>query len=601
MSREAVSTWYAAGNGSVLFIGGERAADYLGSYSVNFLTAETATEGIIRKTSAIPGAALLRFVAGMSPIGDDEIPTEVRMVIYGDPASKTLIVAVTAMFDLDIAIRLLPGVRGEFFRRYSGRLGNRYCLKLVSGQEALYLMPDGKMSVDGRRMLLRIRQGTSRLLIGALSEEQGIERFRYLLSRTPPVPVYAAAPSNPVYRLLERKRREASGDRGDLRRMPENFRSLILYCRERVFFLQAKEGGFFCPDRPTSLADMCRVFFYLIEEGNRTQADAFVSFLYRLREEHGGRLPIACRPDGTGAIPAENIPNPVGDAALILLFEYEARFGLPRDPGFPAFAESILKNDSRFVKGGMMPCSGLEDCFLDGSMQPCRRFHGSLEATMVFLCAAERYLDGMADRAASQQYRRIRSLADFTAGKLRDNFCDGNIVYKNAPRRAGLSVRAHIITGLCDGCGSLGRLIRRADGYFCRPCLTTAPSPSQPPEERIRCETAPFLEAQFGQKLLPETVGRRILRPDRLSVDELISGIGCYAGQEEEQRRFLSELIARWECDPQSVGFGRLCHAAGLILRQTRRKTRQKGAKAPAFAPKEEHEPKRKNGGTPLP
>ena len=557
---------YAAGNGSVLFVSGNCVVDHIGTYSINFFTADLDMDGVLCKKEYIPGAVVIRFI-GRSPLEkSDDLHAEVKLTVYADPFSQIIFISIAAMFDVHIKIQPCEKVRFEFFESYSSDLEKRSCLKLLREETAMYLMANVNSEFDRENMLFHIKPGYSRLFVTVPSDEENFLKFKALLKKMPPVLIFDSSPSDLLYKSVCRRKNLFFKCRTNLNGLSVKWQDMISYCRETVYNFQSKNGGFFSLENSFNMIDMCRIFRFLIADGDQLQAKAFAEFIYSVFEKYRS-IPFVCNPDKNRAIFLENTYNPAGDAVLISLYEYEKQFGSSHDSRISVIADTVMKNDYRLVKGGMMPFSGMEGYFYNALMKPWQRFQGSAESTMCFLGAARRYLDIMADKRDTPQYKRIAMLVKYTVDVFPENFLSGEKVYLNAPKRAERTYHPHTLSGLCDNCFRFGRLVYRSHRYLCGKCEDIADKLTHSCCGRAFFNGAVFLDRYVGAGLFPDNTVFEDISPEKMNTDGLIMSIKYYCQRRDIQALFLSELISRYENYPKRFSFAQLCHAAAETVR----------------------------------
>lgn len=456
----------------------------VGTYSEPLFEADCGEEGSYR-TYAMVGAALTLCLYGAPPPQEPGwLRSFVKLSLYPDTLSSTVIMTVAAMHDLYLTLRFAPGIRKEVFSRYAREIEDLPCLKLITpAGRSVYLIAEGAWDYEEETSLLHLHSGYTRIMMALSDERTDFTVFRRIFRTVHATNPDYHAPGNSLYKRACRKRKQDKTRYSYAPLYPLSIRRLVDRLRDALFASQAAEGGFAVGEGKPTLADMCRVAMFLLTDLNRRAADDFCGFLLSLFLVHG-RVPHRCYADGQGTEYQENVPDRDGEAAVFFLAAYCEAFGIAPTESMIALAKQVLSHQSRLIKQGMMPPYAEAAEVLEGSVS---RFDGSAEETLRFLRFVPIALSLCGSRLSPQERMKQAVLLDFVAKRFDDHFLDGRVLYANQPSRS-LSIRyPHRISGYCDACRQADTLTLLARGsYWCPRCLEKREAPKPIPGKR--CE-----------------------------------------------------------------------------------------------------------------
>lgn len=186
------------------------------------------------------------------------------------------------------------------------------------------------------------------------------------------------------------------------------------------------------------------------------------------------------------------------------------------DPAFLAermdYARYLLCSQEKHLAGGMLPFNGDETYIAGGIFPRTGIDHGSMEATALYVTAAQGLLDLcsmhglMAEDEIAAHLVPVRMAADAFA----KNFIAGDTVYINQPKRlrhAQVPLYRH---GVCLGCSRMTNLSRDPRGSFLCPACFGHVSPS-PCTDRYSTDCAIWMSVFAGSTLLPPDLIRKAL------------------------------------------------------------------------------------------
>ena len=197
------------GCGTLLLRSDESCLLRVGTYSEPLFEADCGAEGSFREYAMVGAALTLSLYGAPPPVEPGWLRSFVKMSLYPDTLSSTLMITVAAMHDLYLTLRFARGVRKEVFSRYARDIEDLPCLKLTTPSgKSVYLMAEGAWDYDEDTSLLHLRSGYTRMMVALSDARTDYTVFRRIFRTVQATNPDRITPGNSLYKRACRKRKQ---------------------------------------------------------------------------------------------------------------------------------------------------------------------------------------------------------------------------------------------------------------------------------------------------------------------------------------------------------------------------------------------------------
>ena len=469
-----------------------------------------------------------------------------KLTFCGNPVTGVMIATAATVSGLILDILPFPGVK--IVPHTELKDGNdRQYLRLMLGKRSVYIVPDINVSIvkDGKRLL--IEGGTARFLIIEPGSSSGgtakVKRLAGAPTRDEEAPFPLAKEAKNVFSA----RTEVYLDQADFGK--GLFSALAMSCFRVIRNMRTRTGGVRCTESTCSCDALAMGdFLHFASVFNlRPIADGIADTFYRIMRENG-RFPQFFSPDGTNCFMPYNAASVSGLAAVGALFRYEEHFRMPHTR-LRRLAESVLEEQLPLIKSASLPFSGTERGFITGEISGDERFQGSALNTLLFLRIASIYLS-LPGGPASKLAPELRTASEHIKNNFQRNFCYGDMVFANSPRRFMNLRLPHNVTGFCRICAEYVMLVHTARGYVCPYCGNDCGGAGYF-EPKRPLYAAPFFIARYAPGIFACGLPTRS-DYDGMDLRELAAGIAFFRFDYRRQTEVIEAIAERFVSDPDS-------------------------------------------------
>ena len=474
----------AVGNGAVLFLMGEEGMLHIGSCRRRLFSVGFGDTG--RYIEEDPDSSMplsFSLYAEGKPEDPRLMRSSVRVSVYPDERTASLVCTLYAMHELTLSIEMEEGVRLTRFERLAKRMDSRPALKMTTKDgEALYLVCDGNYRFEEDEQTVTIGMGYTRFVLYLQDGTEGLDRL-FNLYETAIVPYGERLPQNYAYLSAVKKRRRRPSRK--IAMLPPRERQMALSMTTLAKEVTSSKGGYYLNRGPIALADMCQVASLFVSLGERAEAERFLNFLLFLLRRYD-RLPQFCLADGSQPSFQTNVPDVAAEYAACLVAQYERTFSLSAPSALKKALFRLIKEEQRLLRGGTMPFSPWERCL----PRQARFGHsdGSAEATLRCFAAGRAVLSFSEDAVPHGARAKLAGTLDHVAASFPKRFVFLSETYLNCPDKERGARRYSKVDGFCDACHRRACLSLVGDGYLCEDCRAKERVPEETVLSRIKDE-----------------------------------------------------------------------------------------------------------------